>query len=338
MSYGQGRHPVFVFAAILSLLLSGVSCRSDTTGGSTAIVAIDRMRLRSSTAEAARTVGELKGGDRVAIVESAEAEGVSWVKIQGPDGMTGWAQMRNLVDQEAFDRSHRLAEELKQVQNQALGRSKASLKLRLTPDRSSEENVLSMLPSGTEVEILGRERRPRPAALTELKDPEAQTDTKYDEWYKVRIRENQVTPAGWIYGGSVELQIPPEIVYYPSSGRRIVGWQTLGEASDAEGRSGRHFLVLEREMFGPDLEADFDRIKVLAYDPASRDYSTPFREDLSGRFPVSTKLEGRRGSFEVPETGGSQKSIRYEFEVLEGSKFKVSRLTPREPVQQRSRK
>ncbi|MEP7274361.1 MAG: SH3 domain-containing protein, partial [Acidobacteriota bacterium] len=283
---------VGLVACIFSLSLLAIACSSGGRGSSTGIVAIERLRLRSSTAEAARIVGELKSGDRVSIIEQSDAEGVQWARVQGPDGSSGWVQMRSLIDQEAFDKSHLLESELKDIQTQATGRSKATLKLRLTPDRASEENVLNTLPSATELEILRRERNPRPAVATEAKDGEPASDQKYDEWYQVRVKTNDVTPAGWIYGGSIELQIPADIIYYPSSGKRIVGWQSLGEAKDEQGRSGGHFLVLERAIFGSDQDADFDRVKILAYDPAARDYSTPFREDIHGRFPIKLNLDG----------------------------------------------
>jgi len=245
--------------------------------------------------------------------------------------------LRSLVEQEAVDRSRHLADEIKEIQTQAAGRSKATLKLRLTPDRSTEENVLTLLPSGTEVEIVGRERRPRPAAATESKEGEAQTEMKYDEWYKVRLKDNSVTPAGWIYGGSIELQIPADIVYYPSAGRRIVGWQKLGTARDQEGRAGDHYLVLERATFGTDQDPDFDRIKILGYDPTARDYNTPFREDLSGRFPVRLLVQGQRGTLEVP-VGGTPQAIKYEVEIPDSGKIKVTRLTPKEPIRRPTRR
>ena len=316
---------------LILVCAAGSACSSDAPGGSTAVVGTERLRLRSSTAEAARTVGELKSGDVVSIKEHAEADGVTWVRVNGPNGIQGWAQLRSFVEQEAVERSRRLADEIKDIQTQAVGRSKATLKLRLTPDRATEENVLTLLPLGTEAEIVGRERRPRPAASTESKEGEAQTEMKYDEWYEVRLRDNTVTPAGWIYGGSVELQIPPDIVYYPSSGRRIVGWQKLGTARDQEGHTGDHYLVLERAIFGSDQDPDFDRVKILGYDPATRDYNTPFREDLSGRFPVRLSVEGQRGTLEVP-VDGSQQTIKYELDIPGSGKIKVTRLTPKEPV------
>ncbi len=332
------RHRRGLNLSLLALVcVVSLSCSGEGSGGSTAIVAIERLRLRSSTAEAARTLGELKLGDKVTIVERADAEGSTWVRVTGSDGVSGWTQMRNLVDQESYDRSHKLSEDLKDLQTQAIGRSKATLKLRMTPDRSTEENVLSLLPSATEVEILRRERRPRPVALSDSREGEQASDQRYDDWYQVRLMSNPVTPAGWIYGGSIELQIPPEIVYYPSSGRRIVGWQSLGEARDEQGRAGSHFLVFERGMFSSDHEADFDRIKILAYDPVARDYSTPFREDVTGRFPVRLSFEGGKGRLDVPGVA-TGKNITFQIQTGNKGRFEVTRTTPREPAAPRRRR
>jgi hypothetical protein len=281
-------------------------------------------------------VGEIRSGERVAILSHVDADGVAWVKVKAPDGTTGWVQMRNLVDQEAYDKSHQLADSLKEIQTQALGRSKATLKLRLTPDRTSDENVLNMLQTSTELEILKRERRPRPAVATDTKEVESTGDQKYDEWFQVRVRGNDVTPAGWIYGGSIEMQIPPDIVYYPSAGRRIVGWMSLGEARDETGRAGGHFLVLEREIFGKDPDADFNRIKILAYDPGARDYSTPFREDITGRYPIKLKREGKNATLDI--ISEANQTITFQIQVNDAGRFQVTRVTPREPVTRGRRK
>ena len=313
-----------------------MACSTSESAKSHGIVALDRLRLRSSTAEAARTVGEVKSGDRVAILEHADADGVAWVRISGSDGTTGWVQMRNLIDQEAFDKSHQLADSLKEVQTQALARSKATLKLRLTPDRTSDENVLNVLQTSTELEIVKRERRPRPTIATDAKDTETTSDQKYDEWYQVRVRDNVVTPAGWIYGGSIEMQIPPDIIYYPSAGRRIVGWMSLGESRDENGRAGEHFIVLEREIFGKDQDSDFNRIKILAYDPAARDYSTPFREDISGRFPIRLNRNGRQATLEIPSA--ANQITTFQIQMSEAGKFQVTRVTPKETAPRKRRK
>src|SRR5206468_1844576 len=120
------------------------------------------LELHSSTAKVSRGVGELHRGDQVTVLERVEDGSTNWAKLRGPNGQTGWVEAGYLVNQDVVERSRRLASETKEIPAQATGRSKAKLKLRLTPDRSTEENVAMMLPAGTTFEIVDRARRPRP--------------------------------------------------------------------------------------------------------------------------------------------------------------------------------
>ena len=317
---------------IVSLLTSVplIGCGFDAPGGKEVIVAADRIRLRSSTAEAARTVGELKLGERATIKEQEEGS-TTWVRIAGPNDLNGWTEMSNLLEVDAAEKSQKLSEQIRGTQTQAIGRSKASLKLRLSPDRSSEDNVLVLLPAGTLLEIVGRERKVRPekddakegskegeeSSLATQSNPTA----KYDDWYNVRLPSNSVVPAGWIYAGSVDLEIPGEIVYYSSTGRKVVGWLKLGEASSSD-QTDAPYLVLERQIFGAEGDVDFDRIKMLVWDPGRRDYYTPFREDIKGSLPVEARIEGRRGTFTIRSTSGSHV---YDFEIPTGGKAKAKK-------------
>jgi hypothetical protein len=319
------------------LLLAGTSlnasCSRSATSGETAYVAPANVRLRSSTAQISKVVGELKGGDLITIVgRSYSEDGRLWMKIEAPKVDSGWAEARFFVKAKIVEESRRIAEMHKDTQTQAIGKSKASLKLRLTPDRSSDENVATLLPEGTVFEVVGRERKPKPATLvTEAEASPAANKTgaaAYDDWLLIRLKDYVVLPAGWIYGGSVELDIPPDILYFASSGRRITGWQKIGTVKDDSGRSGDHYLVLERTISNADEHVDFDRVKVLAYDPSSRGYTTPFREDVLGRFPVNLKMEGTRGRFKVPviDKNNESKVVTYDIEVLDGGQVKVTRM------------
>lgn len=331
---GQTRLGVFLSLAVLLL---AVSCSKGSLLSESAYVVPEKIRLKNSTAQAARVVGELKTGDKVSISGRAKSEdGTAWVNVKGPEGQTGWAESRYFVQEEIVNKSRKMAEEISGIQTQAIGRSKATLRLRLTPDRTTDDNTATLLPSGTLLEIVARERKPRPASFdgksegeNESDDSKTKTEVKYDDWLQVRLKDYAVLPAGWIYGGSVELEIPGEIIYYVSSGRRITGWQKLGTAQGSDNRSGDHYLVLERKVFKADERVDFDRIKVLAYDPSTRDYTTPFREDVSGQFPVSLKMEGQQGHFRIVvlDNNGQKKEIEYSVELLSGGKVKVTKLT-----------
>ena len=238
----SSRRRLFVLVLSFAVLASLWACSFDTPGGKEVIVAAETIRLRSSTAEAARTVGELKIGERATIKEQEDEGSTTWVRIVGPNDQKGWTEMSNLLDVGTAEKSRKLAEEIRSIQTQAVGRSRASLKLRLTPDRSNEDNVLVLLPSGTLLDIVGRDRKPRPEKTDQKEGDEsaqagqsgqsgssgqtAQTspspkagqtppkgqngqpsqNVRYDDWLNVRLPSNPVTPAGWIYGGSVELE------------------------------------------------------------------------------------------------------------------------------------
>ncbi len=333
-SHSQGK--ACLRAVLILALLLLASCSQASSINEAAYVVPERLKIKSSTAQASRVVAELKSGDRVTITGRANAEdGTPWAKVNGSGGETGWAEARYFVKDGVVEESRRIAEKFREIQTQAVGKSKATLKLRLTPDRSDDANVASLLPSGTILEIVGRERKPKPANLITELEGDAATgkasknppEIKYDDWYLVRLKDYAVLPAGWIYGGSVSLEIPSEIIYFSSSGRRITGWQKIATVPGNDSKSGEHYLVLERKVVDADEYADFDRMKVLAYDPDSRNYSTPFREDISGRFPVTLKMEGTRGQFQLTKVDKNNQTqlLTYDIEMLGGGKVKVLR-------------
>jgi hypothetical protein len=320
-------------AGLSALILFGfgllaAACSKVSLINETAYVVPERLRVRSAVAEATRTVGELKTGDKVTVSDRAKAEdGSSWSKINGPDGQSGWVETKNLVKEEVVTASRKLADEVKAISAQALGKSKASLKLRLSPDRASDENVTTTLPAGTAFEIVGRDRKPRPSNLPTAQSPTGDNQVRYDEWFKVRLKDYAVLPAGWIYGGSVELDIPGEILYFNSTDRKIVGWQRIATLKGDDSKSGDHYLVVERKITKADERADFDRVTVLAYNPYSREYGRKFKDEVIGRFPVELYMEGTRGSFRVMafDTASQLQARDYTIEMREGGDIKVTK-------------
>lgn len=340
---GQTLPGVCMWVTGLLTVLLAVSCSKSGTSNETAYVVPEKLRLKNSTAQAARPIGEMKSGDKVTITQRSKSEdGTPWVNVKGPDGQEGWAETRYFVKEEIVAESRKIAGQIKDIQPQAIGKSKAALKLRLTPDRTNDDNVASLLSSGAMMEIVARERKQRPAsldqkadsaegALPDAKSKDSKSDVKYDEWFLVRLKDYAVLPAGWIYGGSVEVDIPGEIVYFVSSGRRIVGWQKLGTVHGDDSRSGDHFLVMERKAVDADDRVDFDRVTVLAYDPVTRNYSTPFRDEVLGHFPLTLKMDGQKGTFHfsaLDKKTGQKQQYEYSVELLTGGKVKTQRLTP----------
>lgn len=321
---------------LLALGLLACSSTKGALNGETAFVAPEKVRLRSSTAEAARAVGELKSGDQVTVIERKNEGNTAWANITGPNGESGWVENKVLVKQAIVEASQKIANEIREVPTQAVGKSKARLKLRLTPDRNNDDNVAFELPAGTVLDIVARERQPRPEKLVAQQatanNTGAPAGPKFDEWYKVRIKNLTIVPAGWIYGGSVELDVPGDISFFASTGRRITGWQPIGSTQDEQNQTKEHYLVAEKQLFGGDEQLDFDRLKVLSFDPKRREYVTPFREDVKGRFPISVKVEDKRGSFRVLalDKANQAQPVDFTFEFVESGRPKVIRVTPKE--------
>jgi hypothetical protein len=336
------------FLVILFCLITFAAC-SSTEGlmsGEVAFVAVEKVRVRSSTAEAARSLGELKSGDQVTITERKNEGNTAWSEVKGPGGITGWIESKTLVKQEIVNASQKMAAEVSDIAAQAVGRSKARLKLRLTPDRTSEDNVAFELPAGSVVEIVARDRKPRPEKLdARLAQPgadassaaPASTGLRYDDWYQVRPKNLSIVPVGWIYGGSVELEVPGDIGFFASAGRRITGWQSIGSIQDEQNQTKEHYLVAEKQLFGAEDQLDFDRLKVLAFDPKRREYVTTFREDARGRFPIHVKVEGNRGTLQITTFDKDKQphKVDYSIEAIESGRPKVTRVTPKEAARKR---
>src|SRR5215831_5642107 len=93
-------------AIILSLPALMASCSQGPTQDEKAFVVPERLKLKSSTAQAARVVGELKTGDQVTVIDRENSEdGDAWSKVKGPNGESGWTKSLYLVKQEVVEKS-----------------------------------------------------------------------------------------------------------------------------------------------------------------------------------------------------------------------------------------
>src|SRR5207247_801087 len=222
-------------------------------------------------------------------------------------------------------KARKLADDDKDIQAQATGQLHASSNLRLTPDRSNNENIMMRLDSGSSFEIIGWRRVPKlsggessesdtaPKAgsaannnknIDSDENPEEQETTEL--WYKVRLSPSiSPAPEGWIFGKQVELTVPSDVIYY-RTGREFVAWRRLDEDTRDYGSATRtkdgaresrpgSWVILERssskELHKLD-EPDFDRIYVLGYEKHDQDHYTAYRSpDLEGYLPL--RIEGR---------------------------------------------
>lgn len=331
----QSRLFKFKAAILLSSTLLFGGCSAIASHSTTGVVVSRSAQIRSSTAVVAADLLEVNRGDVLEILDSIDVPDPSdnskkerWFRVRGhdEDKIEGWIEARNIMQDEVLERARKLADEDKAIQAQATGQLHSSSNLRLSPERSSNENIMMRLDSGASFEIIGWKRLPKftgaesnesdtapkagsatsakKAAQSEEENPEDQETTEL--WYKVRLAPTiSPAPEGWIFGKQVELMVPSDIIYY-RTGREFVAWRRLDEDTSDESSATKtkdvakesrpgSWVILERSSSKEPHkldEPDFDRIYVLGYEKHDQDHYTAYRSpDLEGYLPL--RVEGR---------------------------------------------
>src|SRR5438876_9717056 len=347
------------------------ACSTLASRNNTGVVVAHSAQVRSSTAVVAADLLEVNRGDTVDILDSIDIPDPSdntkkerWYRVRGHDEVKteGWIEARNVMPDNVLEKARKLADEDKSVPGQATGQLHASSNLRLTPDRSNNENIMMRLDSGSSFEIIGWKRvpkqkgteltesdtAPKPGSATTGSNKGAQTDEENAEdqettelWYKVRLSPSiSPAPEGWIFGKQVELTVPSDIIYY-RTGREFVAWRRLDEESSdeasptktkdvaKESRPGS-WVILERssskETHKVD-EPDFDRIYVLGYEKHDQDHYTAYRSpDLEGYLPMRVEGRGANKTFtvRVKDESGQNKEMTYSLYRDEHGVMRVS--------------
>jgi len=362
---------VWLKSAILfgtAILVS--ACSTLASRNNTGVVVAHSAQIRSSTAVVAADLLEVNRGDTIDILDSIDIPDPSdntkkerWYRVRGHDEVKteGWIEARNVMPDNVLEKARKLADEDKNVPGQATGQLHASSNLRLTPDRSNNENIMMRLDSGSSFEIISWKRVPKQKggessesdtapkagsansnnknADSDEENPEEQETTEL--WYKVRLSPAiSPAPEGWIFGKQVELTVPSDIIYY-RTGREFVAWRRLDEDSSDEGSSTKtkdvakesrpgSWVILERSSSKEAHkleEPDFDRIYVLGYEKHDQDHYTAYRSpDLEGYLPLRVEGRGANKTFTVKvKEEGDVKELTYS---LYRDDHGVMRVTP----------
>lgn len=319
---------------LLISVIGSYGCGALAPIENTGVIIARRAQIRSSTAVVAAELLDVVRGDVVTILDSTAAEnGERWLRVRARDmALTeGWIEARHVMPEEMLNRSRRLAEEDRNIPTQATGQLRAGVNLRLSPDRTGNDNILMKLESGSRFEIVGWRRVSKPrtsddsttddaprAGVTrqqtnrrrrgEAADtPEVPEETT-ELWYRVRLPSSvSPAPAGWIYGRPVELSVPSDIIFY-RTGREFVAWQRLDNAGDANASAlgsrdaaarevqPGSWVILEKSSVSDSNssgDADFDRIFVLGYNQSREEHYTAYRSpDIRGRLPFRVETRG----------------------------------------------
>jgi hypothetical protein len=364
-----------VFLIVIALSLAG--CTTLAQKGDTGVVIARRAQVRSSVAVVAADLVEVNRGDVVDILETDAAEnGERWlrVRVQNEENTEGWIEARNVMPQDVLDKSRKLAQEDVNTPPQATGQLRASTNLRLTPDRTNNDNIMMKMESGSKFEITGwkRVQKPKSSETTESdvapkagsvqqnsgrasrdSDEQKEPEETNELWYRVRLDPSvSPAPAGWIYGKQVELTVPSDIIFY-RTGREFVAWHRLDDSPETDPNTPKDkdaakeakpgsWVILEKSSSNEPRkldEPDFDRIYVLGYDKNNQEHYTAYRSpDLKGYLPL--KVEGRADdktfTIRIQDDSGQMKDAQYRVYKDDRGVLKVS--APGETPRTRKRK
>ena len=365
---------------LLALLFSG--CSAIASRNNTGVVVARSAQIRSSTAVVAADLLEVNRGATVDILDSLDVPDPTdntkkerWFRVRGRDAENteGWIEARNIMPDDVLAKSRTLADEDKGVQPQATGQLHAGSNLRLSPDRTRDENIMMRLDSGSSFEIIGWTRvqklkgemsesdtAPKPGTATnnnknkkndsDEENPEDQETTEL--WYKVRLSPSiSPAPEGWIFGKQVELTVPSDIIYY-RTGREFVAWRRLDEETTdeaattktkdvaRESRPGSWVILEKSSSKEPHKvgEPDFDRIYVLGYEKHDQDHYTAYRSpDVEGYLPLRVEGKGASKTFTVriKDDSGQVKDVTFN---LYRDEHGVMRVTAPEQMKAAKRK
>src|SRR6476620_3695954 len=354
-------HMTVVYRTLIGLVVVALcaGCSTLAKHSDTGVVVARRAQIRSSTAVVAADLLEVSRGDTLDILDFQDVQDPTdnskkerWLRVQAQDedNTEGWIESRNVMPDDVLKNSQKLADEDKNVPAQASGQLRASSNLRLTPDRSGNENIMMRLDSGSSFEIVGWKRVPKPKSSEAIEtdiapkagsaqqgsakrnkdNPDDNEPEETNElWYKVRLPTSiSPAPGGWIYGKQVELAVPSDIIFY-RTGREFVAWQRLdGDSSDAAAASPKDkdsakeakpgsWVILEKSSSNQPHtldEPDFDRIYVLGYDKRNQEHYTAYRSpDLRGLLPAKVEGQGDNKTFtlRLAEDNGAVKDVQY---------------------------
>src|SRR5258705_662107 len=162
---------IYKYLLILVAMSLAPGCKTIAKQDNAGVVVGRRAKIRSSTAVVAADLLEVDRGDAVDILDFQDVQDPSdnskkerWLRVQAHDeeSIEGWIESRNVMPDDVLQAAKKLAEEDKGIPAHATGQLRASSNLRLSPDRSGNENIMMRLDSGSRFEIVGWKRGPKP--------------------------------------------------------------------------------------------------------------------------------------------------------------------------------
>jgi hypothetical protein len=242
--------------------------------GEAAYVLPQSVELVDTPAEVRIVVGSLRSGDRLEISTRTR----NWARVQTADGLTGWVELKNLLDSRTYEGGQQLLREVASLPPQAEGHTTGVVNLRLDPSRDAAQ--LAQLTENQKLHVFGRRMVERPSPVDQ-----PSVEKTRDAWYLIRADSR----AGWVLGRFVALDIPEALSRY-AQGTNSVAWVVISTV-EGDGQSIPEYLVADR--IGSQ-DVDFTHIRVFTWWVKNHEYVTAYVEsDLKGYFPIRvTFLDG----------------------------------------------
>ena len=300
------------------------------------VVIAPKLVIRSSTAAVALDLMELKRGDRLEILDTAEVRTPTrveeWYKVRTKDKnpVVGWVESRYVINQSIVKKLDDLFQITKDLPVQGRGRLKVQTKLRVEP----AGDVVTLLSRGVMVDVVGKARttvkQEKQQSPEDSDEPQEEPEAKTVLWLQIRLPDTEVLHSGWVGAQQVDLDVPEEILHLEGEGRRFTGWVAFEQVREKNGELKNNYIGLMKNIDSND-PVDFSRVWVLYYSFENHRYNGAYIESgLRGMLPVTLGTSTGHAGFKFNEIDNNGKSVLVEYEIIkrDPTKYEVRKLTP----------
>ncbi len=301
-----------LFAA--SALLDGCSRLRPKPAAQYVYVTAKQQFLRDRVAAVSNRTATVENGERLQVLE----RGRRFLRVQTPNGETGWIDEKTVASQQVDDAFVALAHEHQADSAVATAVVRDEVYLHLTPGRATERfyrlaegDKLSLLKRATLPKgggataastisarqaaipgaATGIAAKPGTAAVAKLPAPPAASPK--DAPSSAATTQPEPPPmedwwlvrdgkgqVGWMLSRMMDVDAPDTLARY-AEGQRIVGAYILARAFDAEAPDANKDVPEYVTVLSPykaGLPYDFDQVRVFTWNPRMHRYETAFRE------------------------------------------------------------
>ncbi len=240
-----------------------------------AYVSAQQATLRDRLANVYNKTGTVTNGEQVEILETRKR----FARVRSVRGEEGWVEQRYLVSAEMFESFTKLAKDNAAVPAQAVGITRDSLNIHLTPDRDAEH--LYQLRNGERVDILKRTTAEKPQPKIAVKPGDKELPKVLEDWWLVRDAQKR---AGWVVASMVDIDAPLDVAQY-AEGQRIVGCFMLNQVQDGGRQVPQYLMLLTEPKDG--LPYDYNQARIFTWNLKRHRYETADRvRKIAGFFPT----------------------------------------------------